>query len=135
MTSKLLSALLLSTILTLQIGCNEDDSSREIRRLDNQLTRLLDQFENAEQEFGPSANSDALVQNAQWLDRMIHYNNEIASIERKAVSLGANPFTELRRELDARIARHRQTIQSDMRYVDDINEEEIARIWLRTLEQ
>lgn len=130
MTSKLLSGLLFGYLILLQVGCVEDDSSRELHRLNNQLNRLLEQFENAEQNFGPSANSDALVQNAHWLDRMINYNKEIVGIEQRAVSLGADPISDLRRELESRLTRHIQTIQSDMHYVDAMHQIEIAKIWL-----
>jgi len=64
---------------------------------------------------------------------MISYNKEIAIIERQAVSLGASPISGLRRELDARVAKHIQAIQSDMQYVDVVNQMEIAKIWLDTL--
>lgn len=130
MSSKLLTGMVFCGFMMLQVGCADDASTRELRRLDNQLTRLLEQFENAEQNFGPSANSDALVQNAHWLERMINYNKEIANIERKAVALGAKPISDLRRELDSRLTRHIQTIQSDMQYVDAIHQMEIAKIWL-----
>ena len=95
MLSKVLAGMLFSGLLLLQVGCVDDDSTRELSRLNNQLNRLLEQFENAEQNFGPSANSDSLVQNAHWLDRMINYNKEIANIERKAVALGADPISDL----------------------------------------
>lgn len=130
MLGKIQSVLLLSGLIFFQLGCADPHPNRELHQLDNQLKRLIDQFQNAERNFGPSTNADSLVKNAHWLDRMISYNKQIITIEQKAISLGADPITDLRHELRSRINRHIQTMQSDMHYVDAKHQFEIASIWL-----
>lgn len=129
------SVLSLALLIPVLAGCGDLENSpvpagSGTSLLEFRLRQAVESFENAERSFGPSTNSDELIRNAHWLDRMAAEYHEIETIEREVISAGGTGLTELKNEMAQRFRRHLTTLESDSKYVDAMHELEIARMWL-----
>jgi len=129
--ARVLSLALLIPVLT---GCSDLSNSpvstdSDTSLLEFRLRQALQGFENAERSFGPSSNSDELVRNAGWLDRMAAEYREVEAIERDVIAAGGVGLSKLKNEMAQRFRRHLATFQSNSEYVDAMHQLEIARIW------
>ena len=120
------------SVVVICVGCSEESGSDpRVRALQSRLSQALARFEKADQSFGPSTNSDELIKNAYWLDRMVDAYREVELVEKESVRLGFSPVPELKAEMDQRITLHVRTLESEMKFINFKVNMEIAQEWLK----
>lgn len=113
-----------------QIGCGSGASDAKMATVKARLKVAISGFQNAEENFGPSATQGDLVKNAHWLDRMVAEFRRIEKIEKEGIELGCDSLTDLKTDLAKRFQRCAESFDSDVKYVGVMNQFEIAKIWL-----
>ena len=112
------------------LGCGREKADDESTSLDQRMAHLIAEFEHVENNFGTSTTIPSLIRNSHWLSRMIACLKEIGNVDRQRIARGADPMHDVRQDLEARLAGYIESLESDMRKIDDVSQEDLTKVWL-----